>query len=176
MVMTAATLSTELQAIAPGTDEVAVRDGWAAAYTNYMRQSAVQGVSPMSASVLAGAKAAMAAALVGIATPQASGLPAATLIVNGLVAFWTAALTAGATVWVTVPFPLVAAPFTLPVALLAPATVGQALAAVFAANTTARLSKAAAYDAIVAVLHPAGAGATVTQAATPSPTPGIPVL
>jgi len=178
MVMLASTLATELKKLTPTSLESTVQDRWASAYTKYMAQSAVLGISPVNEAVLASAKAAMYAALAGISTPRGAALPAAQLIVASIKAFWATALAAATTIWVTAP-PLVPAPFTLPVALLAPPAelaVAQALAVTFTANMTAGLSLSDACDAIVLVLHPAGAGATVTQATTPSPTPGIPVL
>jgi hypothetical protein len=186
MVMTASTLATELKKLGPTDTEPPVTEGWANAYTIYMGESAVLGTSPLvdpgsdppTFSVMAAAKAAMKTALTGISTTK-DPLPAAQLIVAAIKAFWTTLLPLGTTVWLTTPFPLVPAPFTPPLAFLSPDAellVAQALAAVFTANTAGSLSKNASYDAIVAVLHPAGAGATVTQATTPSPTPGIPVL
>jgi len=173
MAMTPATLSTELQKIANTEDEAVVRSGWASAYTKYMKTSAVLGVSPLSEAVLAGAKSTMDSALIGISTPK-TALVAAQLIVAAIKTFWTTALAAGVTVWVTIP-PLVPTPVTLPTNLLLPPVelvVAQALEAVFTANTSGGLSKEACYAAIAAVLHPAGAGATVTQATLPNPTPG----
>jgi len=178
MVMTLSTLATELKKLGPTDTEPPVTEGWAAAYSKYMAQSAVLGVSPASESVMAAAKAAMKGALTGISAPKAE-LPAAQLIVAAVKTFWATLLPLGATVWITTPFPLVPAPFTPPVAFLdsgAELVVAQALAAVFTANKVGSVPKNASYDAIAAVIHAAGAGATVTQATTPSPTPGIPVL
>lgn len=176
MAMSPATLSTELQKIANGGTEPPVRAGWAAAYTKYLMESTVAGISPASDSVLAGAKAGMDTALTGISTPK-TALQAAQLIVAAIKGYWTAALAAGATVWVTAP-PLVPAPFTLPVVFLdsgAEQAATAVVAAAFLANTVGALPKAAAYDAIAAALHPLGIGATVSQATVPSPTPGVPV-
>jgi hypothetical protein len=167
MVMLAATLSTELQKMENITDEAVVRNGWADAYRAYMMESSILGISPATPGTLQGARDAMAAALTGISlSPDA--LTGAQMIVASLGAFWTVALAAATAIWVTVP-PLVPTPFILPAQLLAPPVVAQALAAIFAANTAGQLSEKDSYDAIVGVLHPASAGATVTQAVVPTP-------
>lgn len=177
MVMTANTLATELKKIGNELTEPPVRAGWASAYTKYMRQSTVLGISPASDAVLAGANGAMDSTLSGITTPQTSPNAAAQKIVAAVNAFWVAALAAGVTVWVTAP-PLVPTPITLPTTYLSPSSEAAAianLAAVFTSNTQNSKSKSDCYDAIAAAIHPIGAGATVTQATVPTPTPGIPV-
>lgn len=177
MARSASTLSTELQKIPNGLVEGPVVAGWGAAFTKYMRESVVLGTSPASDSVLAGAQSAMATALGGISAPQVLPLPGAQKIVAAVKVYWATALAAGATVWVPTPA-LVPLPITPPLAFLdaqAELAVAQALAGVFTANMAGSLPKADAYDAIAAVLHTAGTGATVTQATVPSPTPGIPV-
>lgn len=176
MALTKITLATELKKIANGIDEATARAGWAAAFVAYVQESTVLGISPASAAVLSGARSAMDAALVGMATPQAA-LLAAQRIVAAMQAFWLAALASGTLVWVTAPV-LVPAPFTLPTSLLTPPSallVSQALAATFTSNTVGSKSKVDCYDALATVLHGACLGATVTQVGSP-PVPGIAVL
>jgi len=166
MAMNATTLLNGLKAITPGISEADAITGWGIAYRNYMKESEVLTIKPLSDSVLASAKSAMETALVGISSPK-TALAAATMIVTAITAFWTTALAAGATVWVTTP-PLTPLPVVLPTALLTPTPVINSLAAVLIANAaTPGITKDAAYTAIVGILHPAGAGGTLTQSSVP---------
>ena len=178
MALNSTTLATELKKIVNGNDEAAVRTGWAAAYTAYMLESAVLGVNPINQSVLAGAESAMTTAMTGISATTNTALTAAQIIVAAVKAYWTTILAAGASIWVVL-LPLVPIPVTLPTAYLLPLTELAAissLAAVFTANMVNKRSKDACYNAIAGVVHTLGAGATVTQATLPTPTPGIPIL
>lgn len=169
-------LSAELQKIENASTEPPVVEGWAQAYATYMMGSGVLGIAPAGESAFAPAKAAMAGVLVGISAPQPIALPAAQKIALAVKTFWLTALPLCSAIWVTAP-PLLPA-FTPPLTFLDPSAEQlaiQALAAVFTANIAVP-SKDVAYDAIAAVVHLMGLGATVTQATVPAPTPGIPVL
>jgi len=170
--MTAATLANILDNLGPVDNEPDVLYNWAIAYTAYMMESAVGGISPADASVFAACETAMKAAMVGIST---TGL-AASKIVAGVKAYWNAIAPAFATIWITAP-PLVS--FTsIPTGVL---TSGAELAftnnliAVFTANTTGELSAVDAYAAVASVIHGNSSGAMVVQGPVPPGTP-LPVL
>ena len=177
MPMNPTTLATELKNIVATNNEADITEAWAEAYTKYMLESDVLGIAPASASVFATAKAAMKTAMVGISGPN-TAIQAAQLIIAAIKAYWATTLPLASTIWLTAPL-LVPAPFTMPIILLSPSTElssALSLSSVFLANTSGSLSKNDCYSAIVSVLHPVGAGATVTQAVVPTPVPGIPIL
>ena len=172
--MSSNTLATELKKINLETTEAPVKDAWALAYVKYMMESELMGlsISPTAESVFDTSKAVMVTALNGLSTAK-TALQGTQLLVAAIKAFWVSVLANAATIWIPVPT-LVPLPVVLPAALLTPAAeqaLAISLASVFTANMTGGLSESDSVDAIVAVLHPANAGAIVTQNTPPTPTP-----
>jgi len=145
MPMSSATLSTQLQTLAPTGDEVTAVTRLAQAWQTYFSDAAA-GAVPFVSTVPA-AKAAMAAALVGMSVTGAVAIQA------GVAAFW-GALAASPTLY----FPT-ATVVTPPPNL---ATIAAVLVPVFLANTVGSLSLQDACDAIAAVLHVANIGGSAT--------------
>jgi hypothetical protein len=157
--MSASTLASELEAMVPTTDEAEAIDRLVTAWETYFYEATVSGIACTSGT-LAGASAAMRGALVGLSTPGLS----ASKLQSGIVAFWGVVATAAATIWVTVPLTVAAAP---PPGL---AGITAGLAGVFGANTAAGLNLADASTAIAAVLHPLNLGGLASLAPPP---PGL---
>ncbi len=152
MALSSATLSTQLQAISGATEAAAIT-AWSEAWATYFA-GAVAGSGPGVAFTttpvtIAAARAAMEAAMVGLATSGQGDNE----VQDGITAWWTylsanpAACFAGASA--------VAAPGGL-------SGIAAAVAALFATNSAPGVTAATACDAIAAALHTANAGGTAT--------------
>lgn len=149
MVMSAATLASNFDAMALASTEAAAITAWAQAYTDYVAQARCGAVNVNVLAINAAPKSALAAALVGM---SASGAGAAKMQA-GLVAFWAAIVGTRA-----ICFP--GASFATP----PPGTAGlaAALASTFAANAAPGVTKTAALASIASVFHAASSGGTCT--------------
>ena len=161
MALSAATLGTELQAMAPAPDEATGIDNFAAAFENYFSGATCGGAS-VTGGTLAPCTVALKAAMVGVsATGPAS-------IAAGIVAFWSIVATTAAVIWVLVP-PLVAA--TPPPGL---GGLAAAIAATGTANIAGELSLIDAANAMGTAIHPFNLGGLGTIVTPPGGT--LPIL
>lgn len=163
MVMVAADLAEELEALTPTSDVssaiAALADAWEAYFV-----AATVGPTQVATGTLAAAKAAMVTALAGINTPSGG----ATAIQAGIVAWWGVVIPAAAVIWAGNAPPVLSA--TPPPSL---STIAAVLAPVFASNTGGSLTLQASTTAIAAALHPLNLGAI---AAVGPPAGTVPIL
>lgn len=150
MPLVAATLSSQLQAIANGDNIAAAQNAWADAFNTYMQASTAG--APLNPAIAVAARAAMLAALGSLNSAGASALQA------GVAAYWTALNVAGA--------------YGVSTAVTPPpgvAGLAAALAPVFTANTAGKLAKPASCDALAAAWHPLMLGGTALIVGVPTP-------
>jgi hypothetical protein len=137
MVLAATTLGDELKSMALFGNESDAISAWAASYREYFEGATANGVTVLSAALVA-PEAAMIGAMTGLSTGGALSIQA------GIVAFWTALALLPAAAWPTsiliTPPPLLAG-------------IAAALEPVFLANTTGGLSKDASMSAIATAIH-----------------------
>jgi len=150
MPLTPALLATELDTqVQNAATEPPARAALALAWTNYFYNATSNGV-PVTPGSLAGAQAAMDAALTGM---SATGAGAAALQ-SGITAFWTTIVGTPAAIFVAAT--LITPPPTL-------AGIAAAVQPVFASNTMPGVTKTQALNAIATVLHANGRiGGTAT--------------
>ena len=152
----------------PIATEAGAIDFMAQSFLDFFLDATVAG-SPAVLAALAPADAAFRLAAVGlsVANQGAARMQAA------MTAFWTAALLAAPTVWITVP-PIVPASGLLPPGL---AGMAGSLGPVFANNVATKADLPTASAALGAAIFAAQSGATVTLAPPPpGGTPLVPVL
>ncbi len=137
MTMAAATLSTQLQGISGATEAAAITS-WVTAWETYFSASVSNVTNPFIPN--AGARAAMAAALVGFST---SGNGAAK-VQAGIIAWWGAMSAAPGTYYSGVSF--VSAPGGL-------TSIAADLGPIFTSNKNGSLSASAACGAIATAIH-----------------------
>jgi hypothetical protein len=164
MALSAATLSTELQALTPIGSEPTAIARLSSAFDAYFREATVGGV-PLVPATIAPGLAALQAALVGMSLTSA-GAPQ---LAAAVTAFWTAQLALSTSMWITAPVTLVPPTITPPAGLV---YLSAALSSVFASNVAGGLSLGACCDAIAGAIHTACSGATVLGSVPPaSPAP-----
>lgn len=144
--MSASTLATGLQAMAPTTIEATGVQHFADAWATYFAASSANGVGYTAN---AAHKSAMISAMAGASAPNAG----ATAIQLGVVAWWNAVVSTGPATYSGCT--LVTPPPTI-------STIAATLAPTLASNTASKLSLADACTAIAAVLHACNQGGTAT--------------
>ena len=152
----------------PTVVESEVIDVLASRFLDFFLDSTVSGAAAVPGP-LAPAEAAFRAAAVGLSVAGQS----ASKVQAAISAFWTAALAAAPTVWVTIPV-------ILPASGTPPPTLGgvtAALTSVFATNLSSEADLATASANAAAAVMPTQLGATVTLSPPPiGGTPLVPVL
>jgi hypothetical protein len=151
MALVQSTLANQLANMTPVNNEPAAIQNFANAYNAYASQAAAAGIQ-LSPAIASTAKSTMAGAMTGLSTAGAAA------IMSGVTAYWAAVVSGSA------------ASFTAAILITPPvglATLAPALIAVFASNTSGKLSLQQAANALATVLHTASLGGTATFPGSP---------
>lgn len=170
MTLTATTLASGLETLEVTDDVNVAIERIATAFTNYMVESSVLGITAEESILAAVPKTAMQGAMSGLNLPNGAALAMSL----GITAFWTAMLGIEITIWTMVP-PVVIIPSSL-VAPVGLAGLQVAIQTVFTANTAAALSLSDAATAVANAIHTIQIGATVQTQIPPAPPVITPIL